>query len=930
MAKKLTDKVILTSRDIIKGATTKYQNNSFLLNVSPWQMVSLEEKTLDWFKWNMDWFESIGWAQMAKEKKKILKNRMMASGVLDPQDYVPGSEYQEIVEIATDGKVDPLQMFFPIAPSATNVLKGEFLKRDNKVQITCVDSNSFNDKLDFKEQLVEKVVIDNAVRLKQKALQELGLEPESPEAQEGINVAKKVAEANNKFQSYKHRMELWGQHILNVDFERFQMDELELEAFTESLANSREFWHIDLLEDDYRLEFLDSANCFWHKSHNVKYISEGDYFGWFQEMTPGDIINKFGKRFKKEDFESLQDTLSALSGMNGGNAWLTNDQKAFPGAYYDTTKKYPDGRVNIPMEELYEQHVIEDFMKANFQNYSVDSIVNQFGKDNNGLGQPRLFRVMRVYWKSQKKIGWLVSIGKDGMPTEGQWVDENFKVTEKPIYDMTLSKEETIDNLIYGEHVDWQWVNEWRHGIKISKNNTSTNWSHFSTDFEPIYLDGEPVKFQFKGKDNPFESYPPVEGCEFKQKGVRPVSFIDLLTPHQIVFNIAENRVTQVMANDWGKILAHNPATIPRNQMGTSGSQDYIQNFYEEVRRTKILGTHVDKEVIAAIGQNANQVPTVVDMSIIDEAVKYKSLARLIKEDAFETIGITRQRLGQPKASETATATDAGVNFSEAQTEIYFNQHSNELMPRVYQRLLEAAQYYQYVNKNSRVAYINDRDENVVLDEENLDGLLRDFNVKATSKPRMKVVRQKLEQLFLNDNTLEATALDRAAVIYADSAVEIMDKLRKAQIHKEELEQEKYAREQEAQAQAEKAAKDLRDAELAHEAEQNQLDRDSQEEIAKIRALGGMQTDADLNSVPDAVDNMNYLLKQTQIDNLSSLNSEKMSLDKKKHEDTMSLKRQELLSKQIIEQKKLAASIANNNKNDDLKLVKKIAKSQGV
>jgi len=930
MAKKLTDKVILTSRDIIKGATTKFNNNSFLLNVSPWQMVSLEEKTNDWFKWNMDWFESIGWSQMSKERKKVVKNRQMAAGILDPQDYIPGSEYQEIVDIASDGKINPLQMFFPIAPSAINVLKGEFLKRDNKVQITCVDRSSFNDKLEYKEGLVEKIVIDNAVQLKQKALQELGVAEEDPQFQQEIDTVKKVAEANAKFQTYKHRMELWGQHILNVDFERFQMDELELEAFTESLCNSKEFWHIDLLEDDYRLEFLDSADCFWHKSHNIKYVSEGDYFGWFQEMTPGDIINKFGKRFKKVDFEALQDTLSTFSGMHGGNAWLSNDQKAFPGAYYDTTKKYPDGRLNVPMEELYEQHVIEDFMKSNFENYSVDGIVDRYGKDNNGLGQPRLFRVMRVYWKSQKQIGWLVSIGKDGIPSEGQWVDENFKVTEKPIYDTTYSKDETVENLIYGEHVDWQWINEWRHGIKISKNNASTNWSHHSTDFEPIYLDGEPVKFQFKGKDNPFESYPPVEGCEFKQKGVRPVSLIDSLSTHQIAFNIAENRVTQVMANDWGKILSHNPATIPRNQMGLTGTQDYIQNFYEEVRRTKILGTHVDKEVLAAIGSNANQVPTVVDMSIIDEAIKYKSLARLIKEDAFETIGITRQRLGQPKASETATGVEAGVNYSEAQTEIYFNQHSNELMPRVYQRMLEAAQYYQYVNKNSRVSYINDRDENVVLDEENLDGLLRDYNVKATSKPRMKVIRQKLEQLFLTDNTLESTPLDRASVIYADSAAEIMEKLRKAQIHKEELEQEKFAQEQEAQAQAEKAAKELKDAELAHEAEQNQLDREKDLEVARIRALGGMQTDADLNSTPDAVDNMNYLLKQSQMDYTNSFNTDKMSFEKKKHEDQMALKRQELTSKQIIEQKKLAGTLANNNKNDDIKLVKKIAKSQGV
>ena len=931
---KLTNKLIVTSRDIIKGAVTKHNNNNLLLNVSPWQMVSLEEKTNDWFKWNMDWFESIGWAQMNKENKKVIKNRKMAAGILDPEDYTQGSDYYELVNIVDSERKDPLQMFYPLAPPVINVLRGEFLKRDNKIQINCVDRQSISDKLEYKEGLVEEIVMQNAIRLKQEALQKLGITEKDPQTAEQYNAEleneKKLKEANKKFQSYKHKMELWGQHILNVDTDRFGMEELELEAFTESLCNSKEFWHIDLLDDDYKVEFLDTSHCFWHKSHNVKYISEGDYFGWFQEMTPGDIINKLGKRFKKEDFDHLVEVLSTFSGAYGGNAWLTNDQKAFPGSYYDTSKPYPDGRQNIPMEQMYETHVINDFMRSNFENYSVEKVIDVFGRENNGLGQPKLFRVLRVYWKSQKKIGWLTRIDKDGIPQEGSWIDENYKVTEEPVYDFTINKDKTVENLVYGEHVEWTWVNEWRHGIKITQNKNSTHWSNYSGGFEPIYLDGEPVKFQFKGKNNPFESYPPVEGCEFKMKGVRPVSLIELLSPYQIAINICENRSTGTIVDNYGKLLYHNQATIPRNRMGVQDSQDNIYNFYDEVRQTKILPGHFDKEVMAALGPNASQVPQVIDMSIIQDAITYKQLARMIKEDAMETVGVTRQRLGQQKASETATGVEAGVNFSESQTEIYFNQHSNELMPRVYQRMLEAAQYYHYVNGNSKISYRNDRDENVLLDIENLDNLLRDFNIKAMSKPKIKQIKQKLEQLFLTDNTLEATALDRANVIYADSAIEIMEKLRVAQIHKEELDERRYQQEQAAQEQAEKAAKELKQMDLQHESSENQLDRDSDKDIAEIRALGGMQTDSNANAVPDAQDNLNYLLKKNQVETANSLNNSRLDFDKKKHEDTTSLKQQELLSKQIIEQKKLAVALANAQKSDDKVLNRKIAKSQGI
>lgn len=935
MAKKgkLTENLIVTSRDILKGAVTKH-NRAALLNVSPWQMISLEEKTKDWCKWNLDWFEQIGWAQVSKENKKAIKNRKMAAGILDPEDYTSGSEYDDLVSVIADEKRDPLQMFYPLAPPVINVLKGEFLKRDKKIQISCVDPESVSDKMEYKKSLVEDIITENAARLKQQALEKLGIVEGNPQTKDQYNAEleniKKLKEADKKFKNYKHRMELWGQHILNIDSERFNMEELELEGFTESLCNSKEFWLIDLLEDDYKVELLDSSLCFWHKSHNIKFASEGDYLGWFQEMTPGDIINKLGRRFKKEDFEHLQEILTTFSGTYGTNAWLTNDQKAFPGAYYDTTKPYPEGRLNIPMEQAYETKAIEDFMRVNFQNYSVDEIVNQFGSSSQSLGQPKLFRVMRVFWKSQKKIGWLTKIDKDGITQPGSWIDENFIVTEEPVYDFTINKDEVAENLVYGEHIDWTWVNEWRHGIKIVQNTDSVHWSQYAGGFEPIYLDGEPVKFQFKGKDNPFESYPPFEGCEFKMKGVRPVSLIDMLAPYQVSLNICENRSTGVMVDNFGKLLYHNQATIPRNKVGTQDSTDRIYEFYEEVRQSKILPGHIDKEITAALGNNAGQIPQVIDMSIIQDSITYKTLARMIKEDALETVGITRQRLGQQKASETATGVEAGVNYSESQTEIYFNQHSNELMPRVYQRMLEAAQFYQYQNKTSKISYRNDRDENILLEIENLDNLLRDYNIKAMSKPRLKQIRQKLEQLFLSDNTLEATALDRANVIFSDSAVEIMDKLRRAQARKDELDQQKYEQERQAQEQAERAAKELRELEFRFESNENKLDRESDQYIAEVRALGGVQTDSNANSTIDAKENLSYLLKQNQIDNANTLNNDRLDLDKKKHTDGMAIKQQEMLAKQIIEQKKLAIALANQNSKDDKQLNKSIAKSQGV
>mgnify|MGYP003472273216 FL=1 len=123
---------------------------------------------------------------------------------------------------------------------------------------------------------------------------------------------------------------------------------------------------------------------------------------------------------------------------------------------------------------------------------------------------------------------------------------------------------------------------------------------------------------------------------------------------------------------------------------------------------------------------------------------------------------------------------------------------------------------------------------------------------------------------------------------------------------------------------------EMQEKELAFKSNENQLDRESQERIAELKALSGLQTDVDANSVPDAQDNMNYLLKRRQLEGTESLNTDKLDFEKRKHSDTMALKQKELMSKANSDQKKLAVALVNGQKNDDKKLNSKISKNQGV
>ena len=582
---KINKNIILTGRDIIKGqVTSRNLNSNSFLESTPWQMVELEEKTPEWKEWNADYFEWIGLTQVRKNSRKIIKNRRMASGILDPEDYLV-SNIGDVAQLQnwylTEETQNSLHKFYPLIPPYLKVLDGEFLKRNLKVYVSCTDRNTEDDKLEYKKGLVDKTLSKLIISQRDKALRESGLLPEDENGEQNqeyiseMQAVQELAHNQLKYKSYRHIFEQFGQHVINKDYDRFKMGELEREAFMETLCNSGEYWHIDLNEDNYGLEFLDSANCFKHLSHNVKYVSNGDYFGWFQNMSTGDIINKLGKKLNKDQFDNLKQTLESYSNtlQNGSSGSIVAHEQNWPSSTYDTSKPYPLGRTNVPMSDYWRGENLEA-MANNFRNLSSDNVASLFGNMSTGFTAPKMFRVMRLYWKSQRKIGWLTKKDRSGQIVFQDWIDENFKQTIDPVYDNTISNEKSKVNLVYGEHIDWEWVNEWRHVIKINNNIENAFWKNQNTyGFQPIYIDGDAVKYQFSGnKDIPYEVYPPVEGVEFKMKQVRPVSFLDLLWSSQIDYNIAKNKVPEIMFQDTGLLLALSKTQMLNSTPGVEGS----------------------------------------------------------------------------------------------------------------------------------------------------------------------------------------------------------------------------------------------------------------------------------------------------------------------------------------------------------------------
>ena len=530
---------LIWGSDLYKGF--KLDKNTLLNgaidDILPFQMLTLEQKTEDWIKAVADYYETAGWNNVERKAGKIQRNYWMRYGKLHPSDYIinptANEYYQAVGWVMPPESQSPLEQFYPLAPNFVDILRGEFIKRNNSWTVEAVDPQSTAEVFNFKKQQFEEVIMAQAAMEKQMALAEMGIteevNPEEFQAQmmEAMNRLKTIEMESRNFRTTGVK---WAEKVLKIQENRYNLYEIEPDAFESGLIADREFWHLDLMDDDFRVELLNPKWCDYHKGPNVKYVSDGDYFLWFDFMSAGDIVNKFGRRMKEEDILKLKDIY-----VKTQNIIVPDYLKSRQGEYYDLSKPWLAATELDPKMNgaLLGKELAYNFMRSpNFDhNMEVDILNPVWGR--RVTGHPQMFRVMRLYWRSLKRIGWLTKINKDGTIEQPDWVDENYKVTMEPVYDKSVVKEETKDNLLYGEHIDWTWVPEWRHVMKISPNQKHTFWLQDRNSLQSIYIDGGPVRFQFKGRNNPFDSLPPVEGCEYSYLNTDTHSFIDRVKPLQ-------------------------------------------------------------------------------------------------------------------------------------------------------------------------------------------------------------------------------------------------------------------------------------------------------------------------------------------------------------------------------------------------------------
>jgi hypothetical protein len=830
-----------------KDATIRYA----YLNIFPDQFkTEKEKKDESWIKNTMDYFANKAYAEYVKNRDTFVKNYDLIKGILRMEDFYQEPQVKSFTDMLTsDLELPAYVKHYSIITTPVNELVGEISKRPDTFRVKAFDDDSKSEELEFKTNVLQEYVIDKAKqKLYEKlAMQGVNLEEVDPEEIEKMS----VEDVKDQLDTYTSVAEKWANHVLTCQKAEFNLKEKSEDAFRDMLISAREFYHIyeDNSKLGFNIEVANPKNTWFLTTPDRKWISDptgraqGAYAaGTVQVMELSEIIESVPD-LTKDEIDHLRSSLQDYGLINVRESNLGNPD-VNPGIDSVTYDTYDPLVLQTRM-------MIESEMKEN-----NDGLKDFLGLTSNVSSFGYKYVVVRAYWLSKKKIGKLIYIDEMGNE-QSMLVDETYKSGTIPTQ----------------ESLEWGWINQWYQGIKIG----------------PDIYHIKPFKLL---------NYCPIIGTTFEVKNTEAKSLVDMMKPFQVLYNVCMNQLYKLLEKEVGKVYLTSIRHVPVPKDGDA--QDALDIWEMEARNRGVVFIDDSPENLKS-PSSFNQFRD-IDLTRTQEIQSRYTLAQQLKNECWELVGMSRQRLGSVQASESATGTNTAIQQSYAQTEPLFVAHEY-VMGQLYQAIIDAALYVESKKPQSTLSYITSEGESAFVQVNGADLRFRDLKVFLTNRPEDNQMFQEIRALS-QAVIQNGGSLHDIIELYSTKSVRQMKKVfktlkeRQEQLQDQQMQQQQQQMEQQQQIAQSQMQMQQQQAEqkIAHDDYQKELDRINKKEIAIIQATGFGRVEAEdvnQNVVPDVLEvsklaneqqkaMKDYQLKLADIQSKSKQNSDKMALEKEK------------------------------------------------
>jgi hypothetical protein len=466
-------------------------------------------------------------------------------------------------------------------------------------------------------------------------------------------------------------------------------------------------------------------------------------------------------------------------------------------------------------------------------------------------------KVLRVFWKSKRKIKKVKSYNPETGEEEFNFYTEDYVINED------LGEEEQIF-----------YINEAWQGTKIG---------------DDIYVDMGPMPVQYNRLSNPSRCHFGIIGNIYNFNDDKPFSMVDIMKPYNYLYDMVHDKLNKLIAKNKGKLIKMDFAKTPK---GWDASK-WI--YFIESNGIIVEDSFKEGQGGAAQGKLAgglnNASTGVVDAELGNSIQSMINTLEYIKNEMGEAVGISKQREGQISNRETVGGVERATLQSSYITETIFAKH-DDLKRRVLEAFLEQAKAC-LKGRNKKFNYILGNEVQMLVDIDGDEFAENDYGLAVDNSNGIQELSQKLDGLA--QAALQNQALNFSTIMKLYSSISIAEKIRLVEKSERDM-QERAAQEQQQQMQLQQQQIEQQAQYQQQQLQQadtlNSRDNETRILVAQINSQAEADRLALMNGDDESALNREKLEEtKRQFDEKLKLDKDRLSFDKNKAKTDAELKR---------------------------------------
>ena len=794
-------------------------------NAFPKQQLSLKSKNNSWRKKCVDWADN----------KTFLSSNLVRNTVWHKQinyDLLNGKinmkDMQSVVnpDNQTASFIPDKIPHYPIMNSKINVLRGEELARIFDYRVIVTNPNAISEIEENKKQQLFASL--------QQAIQNTAQSEEEFNAE----IQKLSDYYNYEWQDFR---EIRGNAFLKHYSKEQNFDLMFNKGFVDAMAVGEEIYQCEVVSNEPVVKKLNPCKVRIFKSGYSNRIEDADIIILEDYWSPGKIHDYFYEELSPKDRKWLEELPNTIA--SGATDSMDN---------YD--ERYG----------LVQAHMMHEEFELN-----EGDIESLFGATESTSLLPYDFegnvRVLRVYWKSRRKIKKI------------KYYDQ---MTGEELY--KLRDENYITQTALGEEETILWVNQAWEGTKIG---------------DSIYVNMRPCPVQYNSLSNPSKCHFGIVGTIYNLNDDRPFSLVDMMKQYNYLYDAVHDRLNKMIARNWGKMITVDLAKVP-----AQWTMEKWMHF-AKVHGIAVVDSFKEGNIGAATGKLAgalnNASNGVIDAEFGQSISSQIELLEYIKNEMSDVAGISRQREGQIANRETVGGVERATLQSSHITEWLFATH-DDTKKRVIEAFLETCKAA-FQGSTKKFQYILP-DKSIKMME--IDGDMFnecEFGVVVDNSSDTQKLASQMETLA--QAALQNQLLDFSTIMKLYSSSSIAEKQRMVESNEKAI-QERNAQAQQQQLQAQQQAEQMKQQtemnKMQHEAAMNTENNETKILVAQIGAQARQYDEANVTEGNEVMSEESRAKLNEQIrefDARLALDKERLAFDKDKAKTDARLKEKQINKK---------------------------------